>query len=91
MAKYSMQIFQSLKELQHITLDLRLSKLNRRIFQESRQIVFHVWRDHVHACFLSPLSLLSVSRYTYNNLSGEISELPLFLSTAISLSRRILG
>ena len=54
------KISQSLQELLHVALDLRLVKVDVRVRQHSAQIVVGVWRDHVQSGTLLALRTLLV-------------------------------
>lgn len=55
-----MKISQSLQELLHVALDLRLVEVYVRVRQHSAQIVVGVWRDHVQSGTLLALGTFLV-------------------------------
>ena len=57
---YIVKISQSLQELLHVALDLRLVKVDVRVRQHSAQIVVGVWRDHVQSGTLLALGAFLV-------------------------------
>jgi hypothetical protein len=51
------EVTESLEQLEHVTLDLRLGEVHVGVVEQSRQIVVHVRRDHVENGTLPALGL----------------------------------
>lgn len=50
------QVFDALEQLQHVALDDGFCDLHRRILEQTREIVAHVWHHHIHDAFRLPSS-----------------------------------
>jgi len=69
------KISQSLQELLHVALDLRLVKVDVRVRQHSAQIVVGVWRDHVQSGTLLALGAFLVGCLPLNSHLFQLQDI----------------
>jgi hypothetical protein len=64
------KIAQTLEQLEHVTFDLSLFKVDRWVIEKARKIMVHIWGHHVHDGFLAFVGCASLGKPGGTRMAG---------------------